>query len=100
MEELKEILGILTQSLLEDREKLKTCFHINDIAETRRILERLNGTFCYCIVPTLQNARGVLDHAVQKTTQLHALGVLFDAFYREIDRFLINSYKLKADGVL
>ncbi len=100
VEMLKEIFSILKNSLAEDVKKLKDLYVQNDITETRKILHRLDGTFRSCIVPRLQLTRNELHDAVRNVDQLDTIDDKYNAFYQEVDNFLVAYNQLKAKGVL
>ncbi len=97
---VKEVFEMLSQSILKDKEKLQRIYEENNIAETRHILSRLNGSFSYCVVPKLQKARDQLDIAVQHTQKLTAIKSLYDNFFQEIEHFETEYAKLKNAGKL
>lgn len=96
----KEILDMLTVTLLEDKNMLETLALQNNILKTREILHRLDGSFRYCIVPTLQKCRTLLHEAIANTDNLAALEVLYNNFYQAIAQFVDTHAKLKEEHKL
>jgi signal transduction histidine kinase/CheY-like chemotaxis protein len=97
---LKEIFGMLSESILQDKVLLQTLYDKNDIVETRNVLLRLDGTLRSCVAPQLQAARGRLDEAAKEAQWLTTITPFYKSFYNEIDRFLAEYERLKKDGEL
>ncbi len=97
IETVEEVLAMLRESLLHDKRQLEACYQRNDVAETRKILHRLDGTLRYCVVPKLQQARGQLHTAIKETEQLQTNTALYNNFYNEIEHFLLAYEKLKIE---
>jgi nitrogen-specific signal transduction histidine kinase/response regulator of citrate/malate metabolism len=85
---LKELFGMLSESLVNDRKQLHDFYEKNDIQSTRELLHRLDGTLRYCIAPKLQKARGDLHEAIHSAASLTSLTLLYNDFYKEIDNYL------------
>ncbi len=95
IEILKELFSMLTESIMEDKKQLQIFFEKNDVESTRKLLHRLDGTFRYCAVPMLQQTRTALHNAIRDKQTLDKVTKFYDAFYKEIDNYLVTYQKFK-----
>ncbi len=97
---MKEVFGMLSKSIKDDKTSLEAFYAQNDIKQTREILHRLDGTLRSCVAPRLQRSRGELHDGVRNTAMLSDIRALYEDFYKELDVLLEEIENLKSKGIL